>query len=197
MDRRDFFRRSRAAGLGVAAGLTILPNAASVWGAPANERLSLAVVGLRNRGLVLATAFAQRADCRVAYLCDADSSLKASRIDSVAKMQGGFAPNFVQDFRRALGDASVDAVVVATPDHWHCLATIWACEAEKDVFVAAPLSHDPWEGRRAVEAARKHERIVANDLACRSSTYGLDARSISNPASSEEFVSVASMNRPA
>ena len=171
-----FFRRSKAAGLGVAAGLTILPNAASVWGAPANERLSLAVVGLRNRGLVLATAFAQRADCRIAYLCDADSSLQASRTDSVAKAQGGVAPKFVQDFRKALDDASVDAVVIATPDHWHCLATIWACEAGKDVFVTAPLSHDPWEGRRAVEAARKHERIVAADLACRSSSYGQSAK---------------------
>ena len=178
MDRRDFFRRSKAAGLGVAAGLTILPNAASVWGAPANERLSLAVVGLRNRGLALATAFAQRADCRIAYLCDADSSLQASRTDSVAKAQGGVAPKFVQDFRKALDDASVDAVVVATPDHWHCLATIWACEAKKDVFVTAPLSHDPWEGRRAVEAARKHERIVAADLACRSSAYGQSAKKI-------------------
>ena len=176
MDRRDFFRCSKAAGLGVAAGLTILPNATSVWGFPANERLSLAVVGLRNRGLVLATSFAQRADCRIAYLCDADTSLKASRTDSVAKAQGGVAPKFVQDFRKALDDASVDAVVIATPDHWHCLATIWACEAKKDVLVAAPLSHDPWEGRRAVEAARKHERIVAADLACRSSSYGLSAK---------------------
>ena len=176
MNRRDFLRRSKATGLGVAAGLTILPSAASVWGAPANERLSLAIVGLRNRGLVLATAFAQRADCRIAYLCDADSSLKASRTDSVAKAQGGVAPIFVQDFRQALDDSSVDAVVIATPDHWHCLATIWACEARKDVFVAAPLSHDPWEGRRAVEAARKHERIVAVDLACRSSSYGLSAK---------------------
>jgi predicted dehydrogenase len=160
MDRRDFLRRSKEAGLGVAAGLTILPQASSVWGAPANERLSLAVVGLRNRGLVLATAFAQRADCRIAYLCDADSSLQASRTDSVAKAQGGIAPKFVQDFRQALDDTSVDAVIIATPDHWHCLATIWACEAKKDVFVAAPLSHDPWEGRRAVEAARKYEQLA-------------------------------------
>ncbi len=176
MDRRDFFRRSKVAGLGVAAGLTILPNAASVWGAPANERLSLAIVGLRNRGLALATAFAQRADCHIAYLCDADSSLQASRTDSVAKTQGGVAPKFVQDFRTALDDPSVQAVVIATPDHWHCLATIWACEAKKDVFVTAPLSHDPWEGRRAVDAARKHERIVAVDLACRSSAYGQSAK---------------------
>ena len=176
MDRRNFLSRSKSAGLGIAAGLAILPNAASVFGAPANERLSLAIVGLRNRGLVLATAFAQRADCRIAYLCDADSSLKDSRTDSVAKVQGGVAPKFVQDFRKALDDTSVDAVVIATPDHWHCLATIWACEAKKDVFVTAPLSHNPWEGRRAVEAARKYERIVVADLACRSSPYGASAK---------------------
>jgi len=176
MDRRGFFRRTRTTGLGVAAGLTILPKVASAFGFPANERLLLAVVGLRNRGLVLATAFAQRADCRIAYLCDVDAGLQASRNDSVAKVQGGIAPKFVSDFRKALDDAAVDAVVIATPDHWHCLATIWACEARKDVFVAAPLSHDPWEGRRTVEAARKHDRIVAADLACRSSEYGQRAR---------------------
>ncbi len=136
----------------------------------------MAVVGLRTRGLVLATAFAQRADCHMAYLCDADSSLMASRIDSVAKSQGGVAPKFVQDFRKALDDAAVDALVVATPDHWHCLATIWACEAGKDVFVTSPLGHNPWEGRRAVEAAQRRQRIVAADLACRSSSYGQTAK---------------------
>ena len=138
MDRRGFLRRSQVAGCAAAAGVTILSNAASVSGAPANTRLSLAIVGLRNRGLALATGFAQRPDCRVAYLCDADSSLRTTRIDSVAKSQGGERPRFVQDFRRALDDAAVDAIVVATPDHWHCLATIWACQAKKDVFVTAP-----------------------------------------------------------
>jgi predicted dehydrogenase len=176
MDRRDFLQRSKAVGCGVAAGLTILPHSASVWAAPANERLSLAVVGLRNRGLTLATGFAQRPECRIACLCDADSSLKTASIDSVAKAQGGHAPKFVQDFRRALDDAAIDAVIVATPDHWHCLATIWACQAGKDVFVAAPLSHDIWEGQRAVAAARQAQRIVAADLACRSSEYVQSAK---------------------
>ena len=100
MNRRDFLRRSKAAGLGAAAGLTILPRASSVWGAPANERLSLAVVGLRNRGLTLATSFAQRADCHIAYLCDADSNLKTSRTDSIAKAQGGLPRN---SFRTSAG----------------------------------------------------------------------------------------------
>jgi predicted dehydrogenase len=176
MDRRTFLGHSKTVGLGAAAGLTILPNAASVRGAPASKRLSLAVVGLRNRGLTLAASFAQRADCRITWICDADRSLQPSRTDSLAKAQGGLNPKFTQDFRRALDDASVDAVIIATPDHWHCLATIWACRAGKDVFVTAPLSHSPWEGRQAVQAARKQERIVTADLACRSSGYGQSAK---------------------
>jgi predicted dehydrogenase len=176
MHRRDFLRRSNSAGIGIAAGLTILSNPASVWGAPAHDRITLAIVGLRNRGLVLASGFAQLANCRIAYVCDADGGLKASRVDSVTKAQGGAPTAFVQDFRRALDDASVDALVVATPDHWHCLATIWACEAKKDVFVTSPLSHDPWEGRKAVEAARTHGRIVSADLAVRSSSQGTSAK---------------------
>ena len=121
MDRRDFLRRSKAVGCTAAAGLTILPNAASVWGAPANTRLALAVVGLRNRGLSLATGFAQRPDCRIAYLCDADSNLRSARVDSVTKAQGGQRPKFAQDFRRALDDAAVNAVVVAAP----IIGTAW------------------------------------------------------------------------
>ena len=171
IDRREFLRRSRAMGVGLAAGLTILPRAASVRAAPANQRIGLAVVGVRSRGHTLAAAFAQRPDCRVLYLCDADRSLLASRSEIVAKAQGGRPPKCVQDFRAALADKSVDALVVATPDHWHCLAASWACQAGKDVLVAAPLSHNPWEGRRLVEIARRHHRIVAVDLASRSATY--------------------------
>lgn len=165
MHRRSFLAHSGAASL---AGLTILPTAASAKATPANEKLNLAVIGIRSRGHVLATAFAQRTDCRVTWLCDADSSLFASRAENVAKAQGGKAPKCGQDLRKALDDKSVDALVIATPDHWHCLAAIWACQAGKDVLVAAPLSHNPWEGRKAVEAARKHQRIVQVDLASRS-----------------------------
>ena len=169
MERREFLRRSNVAGL--AAGLSILPMAQSARAAPANEKIVLAVVGLRSRGHALATAFAQRPDCRIATLCDADSNLLASRASGVAKVQGGKPPVCVQDFRKALDDKSVDALVIATPDHWHCLAVIWACQAGKDVFVAAPLSHNIWEGRKAVEAARRHGRIVQVDLASRSVPY--------------------------
>jgi predicted dehydrogenase len=173
VDRREFLTRgSAAAGL---AAVTILSDARSVRAAPANERIALAVVGVRSRGHSLATAFAQRKDCRVAYLCDADSSLLASRADSVKKVQGA-APQCLQDFRKALDQKSLDAVVIATPDHWHCLATTWACQAGKDVFVAAPLGQNAWEGRRTVEVARRHKRIVQVDLASRSAGYCRSAK---------------------
>ena len=69
-------------------------------------------------------------------------------------------PQVAGDFRRALDDKSIDAIVVATPDHWHALATIWGCQAGKDVYVEKPVSHSPWEGRKMVEAARRYQRIV-------------------------------------
>jgi predicted dehydrogenase len=169
-------RRSKAAGLGLTAGAVLLADATSVRAAPANERIALAVVGVRSRGHSLATELAQRADCRIAYLCDADKSLLASRAESVAKIQDGRAPACVQDFRKALDDKAVDALVIATPDHWHCLAAIWACQAGKDVYVAAPLSHNAWEGRRLVEVARKHQRIVQVDMAARSVPYAQTAK---------------------
>lgn len=171
MDRRDFLHRSAATGLGLAAGMTILSNARSVRAAPANEKIRLAILGIRSRGHTLATTLAQRPDCRVAYLCDADSGLFASRAQSVAKVQGEPAPKCVVDVRKALEDPSVDALVIATPDHWHCLAAVWACQAGKDVFVSAPLSHNAWEGRRLVEVARKNHRVVQVDMASRSSRY--------------------------
>ncbi len=94
----------------------------------------------------------------------------------VAPLQGGQAPVCVQDFRKALDNKAVDAIVVATPDHWHCLATIWGCQAGKDVYVEKPLSHSPWEGRKTVEAARKYQRIVQVGTQNRSAAYNMSAK---------------------
>ena len=72
----------------------------------------------------------------------------------------GKTPKCVQDFRQALDDKSVDAIVVATPDHWHAPAAIWGCQAEKDVYVEKPPTHNCWEGQKLIEAAEKYKRVV-------------------------------------
>ena len=88
----------------------------------------------------------------------------------------GSAPQGVQDYRQVLDDKSVDAVIVATPDHWHALATIRACQAGKDVYVEKPPSHNCWEGRKMIEAARKYNRIVQVGTQNRSAPYCMAAR---------------------
>ena len=92
-----------------------------------------------------------------------------------SKIQGK-PPKVIGDFRRALDDKSIDAIIVATPDHWHALATIWGCQAGKDVYVEKPISHSPWEGRKMVEAARRHNRIVQVGTQNRSAHYNILAK---------------------
>lgn len=139
------------------------------------ERLRLAVVGVGGRGWQLAKDFAARPDCEIVYLCDVNESLLAARLNSVKEIQKT-PPQAVSDFRRALDDDSVDALVVATPDHWHALATVWGCQAKKDVYVEKPISHSPWEGRQMVEAARRYMRIVQVGTQNRSAPYNWEAK---------------------
>ncbi|NOX53461.1 MAG: Gfo/Idh/MocA family oxidoreductase [Planctomycetes bacterium] len=175
--RRQFLARSSSAvasgALGTALAVTAPRSARAV---SANDRIVLAVIGIRGRGNKLACDFAARDDCEVAYLCDVDSRLFESRSKAVAERQDGRTPKCVQDFRRALEDKSVDAVVIATPDHWHALATVWSCQAGKDVYVEKPASHTPWEGRKMVEAARKYKRVVQLGTQTRSAPYFMAAR---------------------
>lgn len=176
INRRKFLCRSGAAAAAMAGGLTILSQPQSARAAPANEKIILAVVGCGGRGSVLARDFASRNDCEVAYLCDVDRNMIDRNIERVAACQGGRAPRGQQDFRRALDDKSVDAVVIATPTHWHATATVWSCQAGKDVYVEKPLCHDPWEGQQMVKAARKYDRVVQVGTQNRSAPYNLAAR---------------------
>jgi len=175
LNRRKFLKSAGTTGVGLTVGMATFATASRAKAASQNERLRLAIVGLRGRGGHLAAKFAARPDCEVAYLCDVDESLLPERSKEIAEIQRR-APQLVGDFRRALDDKSVDAVVVATPDHWHALATIWGCQAGKDVYVEKPVSHSPWEGRKMVEAARRHERIVQVGTQNRSAAYCMDAK---------------------
>jgi len=128
-----------------------------------NERLSVAVIGVNSRGGDHAKAYDSRDDCVLSYICDADSAVGA-RVAARFKSK----PKFVQDMRRIFDDKSVDIVSIATPNHWHSLAAIWAMQAGKDVYVEKPLSHNISEGRRMVQVARKYNRICQGGTQYRS-----------------------------
>jgi predicted dehydrogenase len=171
--RRSFLSGSAKTGLGLAAASALQPLGPAR--ASALDTLVLAMVGVRGRGASLARDFAARSDCKVAYIADVDLNVAAERAKTVEQVQEG-APKVVQDLRRALDDKSVDAVVIATPDHWHALATVWACQAGKHVYVEKPASHSIWEGRKMVEAARKYNRVVQVGLQNRSAPYNREAK---------------------
>lgn len=133
----------------------------------ANDRIRIAVAGINGRGQVHFKCYCAIPNVEVAYLVDPDSRLFASRSAAVKKLSGN-TPQCVQDIRRALDDKNLDAVSIVTPDHWHALMGIWACQAGKDVHVEKPCSHNIVEGRRLVEAARKYNRIVQHGAQRRS-----------------------------
>ena len=162
MNRRTFMKRSAA---GLALGLTAAPRIAR-----ANDRIVVGVVGIRDRGMDLAEELARQGDVEVRYLADPDSRLFADRVKRIEQITGQ-RPNCVQDFRRILDDPEVDAIATATPDHWHALVTIWACQAGKDVYVEKPTSHSIWESRQMVAAARKYQRVVQVGTQNRSAEY--------------------------
>jgi predicted dehydrogenase len=132
-----------------------------------NDQVNLAVVGFRGRGRDHYRAFARIPGVRVAYLCDIDERLFPGAAAEVESLAGNKPATFV-DLRKLLEQKDLDAISIATPDHWHALQTIWACQAGKDVYVEKPVSHNLREGRKMVEAARKYNRIVQAGLNRRS-----------------------------
>ena len=165
--RRTFIKKAAAAGTGIAAGLTIAGTKASGQVLGANDTIRMAVAGINGRGRSHIGEFAGMDKVQVTYLVDPDSTLFESRAESVKK-RGKNTPKCVQDVRKALEDKELDAVSVATCNHWHSLITVWSCQAGKDVYVEKPCSHNPFEGRKCVEAARKNKCIVQHGTQRRS-----------------------------
>ncbi len=160
--RRQFLEDSMfaaAAAAAVGSASPLLADESEPQSSSPNERLSVAVVGVRGRGGSHISAFAGRKDTEVTYICDADRDIGMQRAKEVGKRQGR-EPKFEEDLRKVLEDKSVDIVSIATPNHWHALGAIWAIQAGKDVYLEKPVSHNVSEGRRIVEAARKYGKIV-------------------------------------
>ena len=157
MDRRSFLRNTVVA---ATAAAPLSASAASAAGARLpSERLRVAVIGVRGRGRSHVKGFSASPDSVVTTICDTDLNVVGKAL-KIVEEAGGPKPKVVQDLRRVMDDKDIDLVSIATPDHWHALAAIWACQAGKDVYVEKPVSHNVSEGRRIVEAARKYDRIV-------------------------------------
>jgi predicted dehydrogenase len=159
-----------AAGLAAAGALQANSRAES-----ANNKVVLGLIGAGGRGIGLMRQMAARPDVYCKYICDADQRRGAGFAGELEKLQRS-PPQNVKDMREVFDDKAVDAVVVATPEQWHALATIWACRAGKDVYVEKCISRTVEEGRKMVEAARKHHRVVQAGTQSRAAPYTAAAR---------------------
>ena len=163
ISRRDFTSRSFWAAAAVASGRAALgaPRADGSRVLGANDRVVLASIGIRGQGDALKRGFARLPGVEIKTLCDIDENLFARRAhDPALRDLSTFRPGYERDLRRVLDDKDIDGVIVATPNHWHALASIWAMQAGKHVYVEKPASHTVFEGRQMVEAARVHGKIV-------------------------------------
>jgi predicted dehydrogenase len=175
--RREFLEGSMLAAAAAVAtsGATPLLAADEKQSSSPNEKLGVAVVGVKGRGGSHIGAFAGRKDTEILYVCDVDSDVGEQRSKEIAKRQNDRAPQFVKDLRKLLEDPRVDIVSIATPNHWHALGAIWSMQAGKDVYVEKPVSHNVSEGRRAVEAARKYNKICQTGTQSRSNPGMIEA----------------------
>lgn len=149
--RRSFTKCALAAG----GSLTVAPHARALG---ANDDVRVGVVGFRGQGSLHLRLLRELSGVRVVAVCDVDQSVLDRELQRSARNGQKIAA--YTDVRKLLEDKSIDAITTATPDHWHALVTIWACQAGKDVYVEKPISHNLWEGRKMVEAARAYDRIV-------------------------------------
>ena len=153
--RREFLKRTTA-GVVVGSALpTILPK--RVFGA--NDRVNIAVIGIRGQGGSHIRGFGKIPDVHIKTICDVDENLFPERLKDIEE-RFGYQPGTEHDMRRVFDDPDIDAVTFATPNHWHALGTIWACQAKKNVYVEKPSSHNIWEGRQMVHAARANNVLV-------------------------------------
>src|SRR5438445_5990258 len=151
ISRRSFLATSAAVG-----ATTLFSTKLRAIGA--NDDVRVAVIGLNGRGQNHMDAFPQVAGTRLVALCDADDNVLRKAVQKAE--QRNQKVDCYKDIRKLLENKDIDAIAIATPNHWHALMAVWGCQAGKDVYVEKPCSHEVWEGRKIVEASEKYNRIV-------------------------------------
>jgi predicted dehydrogenase len=168
-NRRDFLKTGLTGAAGVAAlgSVSFITKPERVFGA--NDRVRVAVCGLHGRGMDHVRSYSQLKNVEIAAVCDVDDNVLTKRVGQMER-RGIPKPVTYFDVRKLLDDKSIDAVSVATPDHWHSLIGIWACQAGKDAYIEKPCCHNIWEGHQLVLAAQRYKRIVQHGTQIRSAT---------------------------
>jgi len=171
MRRREFVSKSASVTGGAIAAPAFVKN--MITRSP-NERINIGLAGIsgnrvkvrgmiNGRGIVHINTYAKIPNVMIKTICDVDERLFPGVEANIEKLFGA-KPQTETDFRRLLDDKDLDVISIATPDHWHALMTVWACQAGKDVYVEKPVCHNVAEGRKMVEAARKYNRIVQSGI---------------------------------
>ncbi len=168
--RRTFLKTGALAAAGLATGSAA--SAKRIVGA--NDRIRIAVVGVRGRGWDHVKGYKPIPNVEIAYFCDIDENVLQQRLADAEKLDIP-KPQTQVDIRKLLEDKNVDAVSIATPNHWHSLIGIWAAQAGKDIYIEKPCSHNWWEGRQLVRAVDKYKVICEHGSQCRSSAAILEA----------------------
>jgi predicted dehydrogenase len=154
-----------ASGLAIPVGITFITRPDRVFGA--NDRVRVGVCGIRGQGFEHVEEYSRMVHAEVAAVCDVDENIIAGRLSDMDKLALPRPKTYV-DARKLMEDKSIDAISIATPNHWHSLLGIWGCQAGKDVYVEKPCSHNWWDGHQLVKAARKYNRIVQHGTNSRS-----------------------------
>jgi predicted dehydrogenase len=169
--RREFLDSLAVGGAGLAVGATA-KSYSQILGS--NDRLNFAVIGLNGRGYAhLSSLKANKSAARISHACDVDANILKKFADKTA-VEMGEAPIAVKDFRQILAERNVDAITIATPDHWHTPMAIAGLEAGKHVYVEKPCSHNPAEGVMLVQAQQKYGKLVQMGNQQRSSAYSIE-----------------------
>ena len=162
--RRSFLKKTAAASSATIVAPTILSS--KVFGS--NDRINAAVLGVNGRGKNHISSLMNQKNVQVTTLCDPDIKVLDKRQKEFSKKYNEKI-SLEQDLRKVMDNKDIDVISIASPNHWHSLSVIWACQAGKDVYVEKPGSHNIWEGRKMVEAAQKYDRIVQHGVQLRSS----------------------------
>ncbi len=169
IERREFLKTT---GKAITVGAATLALGGKILGA--NDRVRVAICGVRGRGNDHLRGFARVPGTEIVTLCDVDENVSNQRLGDMEKMGLAKAKACV-DVRKLLEDKDIDAMSIATPNHWHSLMAIWACQAGKDVYVEKPCSHNTFEGRQLVHAVKKYNRICQHGSQSRSNPGMLEA----------------------